>query len=78
MKLGRNGRNVGWVITALAAMVYGVGVAALSVAESPILDTWTLWGSAAMGVLFIVFLVIPFLVWQLGGRRDADRHTIGS
>jgi hypothetical protein len=66
MKLGRNGRNVGWVITALAAMVYGVGVAALSVAESP------------MGVLFIVFLVIPFLVWQLGGRRDADRHTIGS
>ncbi len=79
MRLGRHGRNIGWVITALAAMVYGVGVALLSLTDSAIVEPWTLWGSAVMGVLFIAFLVIPFLVWHLGGRRHAEPHsTIGS
>ena len=75
MRLGRYGRNIGWVITAVAAMVYGVGVALLSLTDSAIVDTWTLWGSAVMGVLFIAFLVIPFLVWQLGGRTSVEQHS---
>ncbi len=66
----RFGRNPGWVVTGIVAVVYGLGVSFLGDALGPRgAHLWLIWGSALVGILFLVFMVVPFLLWLV--RRPA-------
>lgn len=56
-------------ITALLAVIYGLGVAFLPTQNGPMYQAWLFGGAAVVGVLFVVFLLVPFLTWVLRGAR---------
>ncbi|GAB95028.1 hypothetical protein BJY21_001690 [Kineosphaera limosa] len=54
-------------ITGLLAVIYGLGFAFLP-EDSSIMQIWLVVGAVIVGVLFVVYLLIPFLR-SLGARR---------
>lgn len=71
MRLGRYGRNPMWPVTGLVAVVYGLGVAfggALWGEQNS--GTWLMAGAAVVGLLFVVFMVIPFVWWMVKGSPN--------
>lgn len=67
MRLGRYGRNPGWLALAVLAVIYGLGVAFIP--EGPSQLRWITIGSIVVGVVFVVVMVIPFVLWLV--RRDS-------
>lgn len=61
MKIARYGRNPGWAVVAIVAIVYGVAVAFLQGDGAG--TGWVVIGAYAVGVLFIALMVVPFIVW---------------
>lgn len=53
----------GAALTAVVAVVYGLGVAFLPLAE-PAKSWWLFGGAAVVGVLFLLFMVVPFVLRQ--------------
>lgn len=55
-------RTPGAALTAVLALVYGVGVALLGeVLGEAGRHAWLVWGAAIVGVVFLVGMVIPFV-----------------
>lgn len=52
-------RSAGAAATAIAAVVYGLGVAFLDLGPTGN-QWWLMIGAAVVGVLFVVFMVVPF------------------
>lgn len=58
-------KTPGVALTGIAAVIYGLGVAFLDL--GPTGDQWWLMvGAAVVGVLFLVFLVVPFVRRMMG------------
>lgn len=73
MQFGRYGRNPGWAVLAVLAIVYGAGGAILSgVGSEQGEDAWWRWGSLLLGVCFLAFMVVPFVLWAARGERARD------
>ena len=79
MELGPYGRNAGWMLLAVMAIVYGVGGAFLGGRVSAATESaWWLWGSLIMGLGFLAFMVVPFVLSLRGGTRHRadDKHRV--
>lgn len=79
MQLGRYGRNPGWWLLGLVAFVYGVGGAFLGgMVSEGTANAWWWWGSMLLGLGFLAFMVVPFILWLTGGARRpvADKTRV--
>lgn len=61
-------KSPGAAVTAVLAVVYGLGVAFLEL-EPMAKQWWLLGGAAIVGVLFVVFIVVPLVRGLLAGNR---------
>ncbi|AKT51912.1 hypothetical protein [Arsenicicoccus sp. oral taxon 190] len=69
--VARYGKNPGWAVTAILAILYGLGIAfgpQLGGSDA-FWERWTMWGSAVVGIAFVLLMVIPFVRWAMGPDR---------
>lgn len=59
-------------LTGLLAVIYGFGVAFLPQKDSGFYQLWLFIGAAIVGVLFVVYLLIPFIRRVMSG--DGERR----
>ena len=73
--MARYGRNPGWVLTAILAMVYGMLVAFGDRlhADQGFWDAFTIWAGLLVLAVFVLCMVIPFARWLSSSSRQTYR-----
>ncbi|WP_286955942.1 MULTISPECIES: hypothetical protein [Arsenicicoccus] len=71
----RYGRNPGWGVTAVLAIVYGMLVAFgdLLHDDRVFWDAFTIWAGLPVLAVFVICMVIPFIRWLTSSRQTYRR-----